>query len=91
MDNGKGQHASNVHQITDVNGIVEPCDTANRNCKNGNEKTAMKVRSMPDLPKVTNPYVNFTVCELSFQKLFFFLLLSAVITGRWNDPETSKQ
>lgn len=50
---------TSVHQTNNVN---ENCrknadpssggDAANWNCKNGNEKCAFKVRSMPDLPKV---------------------------------------
>ncbi|KAG4070549.1 hypothetical protein HA402_001215 [Bradysia odoriphaga] len=43
---------NNLNENDQNNGNPSYGDAANWNCKNGNDKTAFKVRSMPDLPKV---------------------------------------
>lgn len=46
----------NAHKINNTkenyHKTEDTCDTANWNCKNGNESYSNKVQSMPDLPKV---------------------------------------
>jgi len=55
VDNSKG-NTSNTHKTNNVKENYYKAagagDTANWNCKNGNDTSSFKVQSTPDLPKV---------------------------------------
>lgn len=59
---------SNVHKMT--KNVDDSDPTADRNCRNGNDKSTFKVRSMPDLPKVTIYPCN----GVTDRFLFYFFL-----------------